>query len=461
MRTALFVVHTNTYFGALFPAALALRASGDFEPLFLFPRPYPTQPGELSRCEAAGVKYEIAVAVEGPRSFVGRVAQRWIDAVGPDPITEFVVLRDRIARIRDLLRSRSVGVMVLAADNRFDQAAYVRAAHLAGVPAVIVPQFMAGPLEWAESVYRNEKYFADRGLNRIVAGAYPRWTHMHKGRRLVALPAPQLLAREWLGIAPLRPWILHSGFADAIAVESEAVRNYCIAEGLPPEQVHVTGSASHDIMAAIKAARSSRRNDICVELGLDPKRPVLLSALPPDSIYMGRPDCDFKTYHDLVRFWCDALQSVEGWNVVMCLHPSADAREIANIAGDRIRIAAAPAVELIPLCDLFVASISATIQWAIACGTPVINYDVYRYCYTDYDGARGVIRMEERSDFLDALRLLTTDPVTLERTASAQRKEAGRWGRLDGRAMERLGAFLNATIVSRAARSSNTTTDIS
>ncbi len=36
-------------------------------------------------------------------------------------------------------------------------------------------------------------------------------------------------------------------------------------------------------------------------------------------------------------------------------------------------------LSLVPLCSLYVASVSATIRWAIACGKPVVNYDVYRF----------------------------------------------------------------------------------
>ena len=62
--------------------------------------------------------------------------------------------------------------------------------------------------------------------------------------------------------------------------------------------------------------------------------------------------------------------------------------------------------ELVPLCDVFVASISSTIRWAIACGKPVVNYDVYRYRYTDFIGVEGVLTCEEQDEFVSVLRRL-------------------------------------------------------
>jgi hypothetical protein len=34
---------------------------------------------------------------------------------------------------------------------------------------------------------------------------------------------------------------------------------------------------------------------------------------------------------------------------------------------------------LVPQSDLFVASVSSTIRWALAMGKPVLNYEVFRY----------------------------------------------------------------------------------
>ena len=103
-----------------------------------------------------------------------------------------------------------------------------------------------------------------------------------------------------------------------------------------------------------------------------------------------------------------------------------------------VKIARDNTAALIPLCDVYVASISATIQWAIACGKPVLNYDVYRYHYNDYLGVDGVIAVEDREQFLAALRQLTGDPAYYREIAARQAGFAERWGKLDGRAGERL-----------------------
>jgi hypothetical protein len=90
--------------------------------------------------------------------------------------------------------------------------------------------------------------------------------------------------------------------------------------------------------------------------------------------------------------------------------------------------------------------VSSTIRWAVACGKPVITYDVYRYRYTDYLGLKGVITIEEQELFLDLLRRMATESGFRNEIAEFQRADAPRWGNLDGRAGERIVALFHELI---------------
>ena len=70
-------------------------------------------------------------------------------------------------------------------------------------------------------------------------------------------------------------------------------------------------------------------------------------------------------------------------------HPRASPDLLRVFETPNIKISIEPMASLIPLCDLYVASISATIRWAISSGIPVLNYDTYRLRYTDFDAAPG------------------------------------------------------------------------
>ena len=74
-----------------------------------------------------------------------------------------------------------------------------------------------------------------------------------------------------------------------------------------------------------------------------------------------------------------------------------------------------------------------TIRWAIACGKPVVKYDVYRYRFTDFIGIERAITFEEQDEFVSVLRKLATDPVFASEMRQKQEALAPVWGRLDGK----------------------------
>jgi len=270
------VVHTNTYFTNLLPVARVLQASDRYVPRFWFVRLYPTLADDLETCRREGIAARDREAHEHDGWLAARV-----ERAAPVIANTARLVRTR-RRVRSYLSELGARLMVLPADNRYDLAVYVRAAHDEGIPVAVLPAFMAATSEWAEAMRGVPDYSLDRRANRIAARLYRRWLYDHNGTRMVALPASQLLPRQWLGLTPPLPWTLHSGDADAIAMESIAMKRYCVREGLPEDRMSVTGSIDHDLMYRRLAEPRADR--------------VVLTALPPDQLYgRGRKECEFRT----------------------------------------------------------------------------------------------------------------------------------------------------------------------
>jgi hypothetical protein len=337
------------------------------------------------------------------------------------------------------MRRVSPDLVVLSEENvEGVSAPIVRAAHEASAMVAILPNTLATAAEPAQT-YSSNPAHALRGVsNRIVARLYPRWVHVHEGRALLRLPAAGVLAAEWLDLAPPLPWQINSGAADAILIESPAVWRYFARAGLPPERLHLTGTLSTDRLAQGVAEAQDRRARLCGRLGLEPGRALILCALPPNQLDVRAHVCDFASYAGLLRFWVETLAGAGDCNLVLSLHPRSRVDPVRFLEGPTVRIAEAPVIDLIPLCDLFVASVSATIRWAIACGKPVLNYDVYRYRYDDYRGVEGVVNLEDRDAFAHEARRMLSEPEHLADLARRQVAAAPDWGRLDGQAGTRI-----------------------
>jgi hypothetical protein len=345
-------------------------------------------------------------------------------------------------KVNSFLQEQNVDLLILAEENvGYATQIWTQAAQAVGLPVVVVPYTVADASEPAGAVNHIRPYQFNRWPNQIMGKLYPHWVYEHEGRKLLRLPAGRVFAMQAMGAAPPQPWIMNSGSVDAIAVESERMRQHYQRLGLPQEQLVETGALYDDVLAEVLQNADERREALYQELGLPTGRPMLLCALPPNPY----PDQlgGFASYEELLRFWVATLAET-GWNLVLRLHPRMPREQFTFLEEAGGRITDEDTAHLVPLCDLYVASASATIRWAIACGKPVVNYDVYRFNYCDCKGVPAVFTVSEKQAFVDIIQMLTGDPAKLSEAANAQNIVREQWGRFDGGAAGRLLALVDA-----------------
>ncbi|HSB00387.1 MAG TPA: hypothetical protein VLE49_07045, partial [Anaerolineales bacterium] len=304
------------------------------------------------------------------------------------------------------------------------------------IPTVIVPFTIANITEVAESYFDlPENRVSSDLINRLTGRLFPRWVYSYRGRKLLRLPAERILAMELSGLTSTQPWLFNSGAARTVAVESHRMLQHYLAEGLSADRLIVTGSLSDDVLFEAACNADAKRQKLFDDFGLSHGAPLLLCALPPSQFPR---DCEFADYESLLSFWMESLSQVKQWNVIVRPHPRMPESAIDLIRGFGIPIALRDTASLVALCDLYLASVSATVRWAIARGIPVINYDVYHMGYRDYAGVEGVLTIDDREAFLRTLERVTHDRKYYEKIAAAQKEEMGNWGMLDGKSGARM-----------------------
>ena len=140
----------------------------------------------------------------------------------------------------------------------------------------------------------------------------------------------------------------------------------------------------------------------------------------------------------MIGYWGQTLARATGWNVVVRPHPKTRPERLDSLRRHGVTITYEDTAVLVPLCDVYVAAVSATIRWAIACSKPVINYDVYQYGYRDYEGVQGVQLVKTRSEFAALLDRITSESAYRTALAACQTRDASRWGMLDGASGRRM-----------------------
>jgi hypothetical protein len=82
----------------------------------------------------------------------------------------------------------------------------------------------------------------------------------------------------------------------------------------------------------------------------------------------------------------------------------------------------------------------------------VINYDVYRYRYTDFVGIEGVLTFEEQDEFISILRRITSDATYAMEIRRKQAAIAPLWGRLDDKSGQRMVELVRRLLPARHAK---------
>lgn len=470
-NNALLVVNTSTFFTELFRVAKHLKADGKINPVIILYE-YPTRIKDIKLCREASIDFlvkdgdllkkdntesqnsKLQTIVERSKSsqialfaeFLKRTIKRLI--LYKEYVDFKKVLQERTF-VKQVLNTCRPDILILAGDMvGYDTFIYVKEGHKLSTPSIIIPSTMSNGLEQAEVYYYNPYYWCRGILGFVVEKMYPKWIREHKDRKLIREPFGRLLAIEIFGFAPPLPWIFNSGYADVITVESKAMFKYYEDCGLPIQQMKITGSPADDILFYNKARKNDLLRELYEKMNFSEVKPLMVTALPPDSLYMqgGRPDCEFDKYAEIIKTWVTTLSSASDYNIVICLHPSVNFESFAYLEEYGVKIARMGTAELLPLCDLFVASVSTTIRWAIACGIPVINYDVYQYHYTDFQNVKGVLTVYNKNDFFEAVKSFSYTSKTYSKYKQLQEIESLEWGQLDGKAKDRILSLIESVM---------------
>jgi hypothetical protein len=367
-----------------------------------------------------------------------------------DLLHDFFDLKGRLFRIQLLIERLNPELIILAEDEiTSDSHLFFVLAQRARIATVVLPFTIPNPAEAAESFRYAPAHDADGGINRLFAQLFPKWIFEHRGRRIIRLPWRRVLALEAMGLATERPWTLNFGGASSVAVESEEMRERYVALGFPPSQIVVAGSPIDDVIADVVANQVAYRRKLDCELQLTRNRPILLCAFPPDQTSFEGRLHGFRDYAEIVEFWMKHLtRMTDHFEVVIRLHPRLKKADFEQFEQPGLRLCDWMTAAVVPLCDVYVASISSTIRWAIACGKPVLNYDVYQLRYDDFGDAPGVVTVYGKDEFADTLDRFA-DPTFRVMVAARQSRSSEHWGCLDGKSGARLRELVGRLVASR------------
>ena len=325
----------------------------------------------------------------------------------------------------------------------------IKAGHDCGIPTLVFPYTLANRQEPIQSL-RDEHAFQS-GNNRLAVRLFPRWRYRDDKVDLVRLPADHVYAHELLHITPPDPWMMNSGYANRICVESRASFEYFSDGGIPATKMELTGSVSQDKMFLLKLNKQTSLDALRRELGLQGAKHLLLLSGCPNQLAGKVPYCEFSDFPAIAAFIGESLAPLSNdYHLIVRPHPNFP--DFGPMLADYGFISCSvPTSQLVPISDLFIAFASATIRWSIACAIPTVNYDIFHYGYGDFASAAGVLSVQKKNDFRAIARELVPGRALYAEMADKIRSDSERWSMMDGHCLDRIEAAIERECARRPA----------
>ena len=323
-----------------------------------------------------------------------------------------------------------IKLMIFAEDSEdYHTPQLIRLGRDSQIKSVVFPYTYANQFEFLEDAFFNNRHVNKNFLCWVTGYLFPKWTFDYKGKKILKSAPYLILSAELFKHSPENPWVMNSGSADSIAVESQFMKSYFGAVGIPLEKMIVTGYPSLDHLFEIIQNKASYRIRLSEVSGLDTRKRWVVCAVPPSQ--WPRAGVGFKTYEQFLQEFINFFRQMTDVEVLFKFHPrigEAAAQKTCDQLG--IKYFSQDTVELIGMSDMYVATVSSTMRWALALGLPTINYDMYDYNYGDFSLAKNYYTVVTFADFKNIYKKL----ISTENTESVQEDYAC----LDGRSNERV-----------------------
>jgi hypothetical protein len=355
--------------------------------------------------------------------------------------------------LHHILKQDLPSLIIIPEDNLFYEGHIINYhAKQQKIKTLIVPFTIINILEWAEAFYHEQTFQINFGINRLTQKLFPNWVLEYKNKKLI-LPPLYILGAEFFKTCPETPWLVNSGASDYIAVENQFMYNYYCNSGISPQKLFITGTLNDDKIFKIQSSLAESKLNLERSLGIKLKKKIVLVALPPNQFSLKlRPSMEFREYRELINWMLGSIaQHIDSETTVLVnLHPRIQENEVLPfIEKYQMTLAPQSVEELIPLADLYIAVVSATIRTALSCGVPVINYDSYHYDYIDFKDLNGVLEVKTKQEYEHSLNEVLKFTERYQSLKLEQEKLAHQMFKIDGHATARILQLVEHAIYSQ------------
>jgi len=477
-KVALFVPLGNYDLKQQFGTALYLASHTDLRPYFLLLTE--ADHGIINQLNAADIPFRTIDPVfpneHGSDRTLSNGGQKQPNFMARSPFKVFSWCRQLWAKNRlakKLIRNLAPICTIISQERPYFYLPVLKAMNDLKVPVILIPAADSSPVGCAW--LRRENYTLMAGLNddqepsdTVVGGLFTvalnrlvnRWMpsqvyHSDWGKMLF-YPAVQILLLKTMGMLPRSPWCDGTSFTDRIVISGADEEAMFEDFGIKPSELLFYGNHTLDELYETWLDQTDIRNSLINDYGLDRDKKILIVTLP--RLWEQLITSEEEQWQS-IREILDVL-SAQDYNVVVSLHPS--------IIGDHynwiereypVKICQESLADILVAADIFVASYSSTIRWAVGLGIPVVNVDLWSFNWKIFPNLTGIETVNNIAELDELLRRFTTNANGSNLNDGSRQPGDSNSVIVDGRSKERLLSYIQSlddSAKSTAAPSRNT-----
>jgi hypothetical protein len=285
-------------------------------------------------------------------------------------------LRALYDEISALLQDVDVGKILISNDRSAGvEAVLIRWAMDNNIKVVIPPISYASGPKAAVKIRKDKIYRFKTSEFPFVSIKHPEENNLISFYRL-----HETLALNEFGVLSSNPWVLGAGKIYKVLVDSEREKERLLALGCRKERIYVTGHMAHDALWRGYRNRECIRQGVTSKYRLSHDKPIVLLSLPQ---YWEHGLCDKKTHFDIIESLCRTAGKFG--NLLVSLHPKMKRKNYNYLERKfGLKVIQESLRDVIVAADIFIATYSSTVAWALLCNLKTIIVDYIGLRYDDF-----------------------------------------------------------------------------
>ena len=220
-------------------------------------------------------------------------------------------------------------------------------------------------------------------------------------KKILFFEPSKLFFHNKFGTLSDNPWYMGNGLSDILCISSRMACEEYKVQGVPETKMKIIGDVIYDQLRINYLRKDKIREEIIHKYDLHKDHRIVIVALPQLAQHGFLSE---KEHWNETNYLIQKVTETE-CNVLLSLHPRMNLVNYSFLEKQyNCRILGERLYTVLPIADLFIATYSSTVTWAVLCGINTIVVDFYNLNLSYYDSLNTVKIVKIRERFVPQIK---------------------------------------------------------